>query len=640
MSINEMLMAAAGSGGGDKLYVDDCFATHLYTGNGSTQTITNGIDLAGEGGLVWIKRRDSAVNHYLATTVGGTSNYLNSNTTSDYETGVTTRITSFNADGFSLGSAGSVNNNGSTFASWTFREQAKFFDVVTYTGDGNASKTISHNLGSTPGMVIVKKTSATSNWIVWAKVSGTDKNLRLNTTDAATSDNWIYSVTSTQFVAAYDFGSGAADSMNDSGATYVAYLFAHDAGGFGAAGTDNVISCGSFTGDSTITLGYEPQYVMFKRTDSTGNWRVLDNMRGMPVIANSTGSQQVLFPNTSGAESTDGVASPTATGFQTFLGGGTYIYMAIRRPMKPPTSGTEVFVTDAAGANASANGEVFSSTFPVDWHFRKERSSSGNGWFSNSRLIPGSSLRLESSNAESTLAYVDKYDRMSGIATTTGFNYTDWAGWLFKRATGFFDIVAYTGGNSTNTRVSHNLGVAPELIIVKPRSASGSWGVYVASEGRSKYMLLNNTIASTSFTNAWGTADPTITDFGINDSGSGFSYGTATMVAYLFATVAGVSKVGSYTGNGTSQTINCGFSAGARFVLIKRTDSTGDWYVYDTARGIVSGNDPQLKLNTTGAEATGYDAVDPDNSGFIVNNDATNFPINVNNATYIFLAIA
>jgi hypothetical protein len=112
-----------------------------------------------------------------------------------------------------------------------------------------------------------------------------------------------------------------------------------------------------------------------------------------------------------------------------------------------------------------------------------------------------------------------------------------------------------------------------------------------------------------------------------------------TYVAYLFASCPGVSKVGSYTGNGSSQTINCGFTGGARFVMIKRTDSTGDWYVWDTARGIVSGNDPHLSLNTTASEVTTDDTIDTDSTGFVVNQvSATN--VNVSSATYIYLAIA
>lgn len=124
-----------------------------------------------------------------------------------------------------------------------------------------------------------------------------------------------------------------------------------------------------------------------------------------------------------------------------------------------------------------------------------------------------------------------------------------------------------------------------------------------------------------------------------NYSGGNVNSNGNNGVAYLFASLPGVSKVGSYTGNGSSQTINCGFSAGARFVLIKRTDAAGDWFVWDTARGIVSANDPHLSLNTTAAEVTGDDSVDPDSTGFIVNqNAATN--INVASATYIFLSVS
>jgi len=121
-------------------------------------------------------------------------------------------------------------------------------------------------------------------------------------------------------------------------------------------------------------------------------------------------------------------------------------------------------------------------------------------------------------------------------------------------------------------------------------------------------------------------------DNNVNGSGS-------TYVAYLFATVAGVSKVGSYTGTGTTNQINCGFTGGARFVLIKRTDSTGDWYVWDSARGIVAGNDPYLLLNSTAAEVTGTDYVDTYSAGFEISSTAP-AAINANGGSFIFLAIA
>jgi hypothetical protein len=82
-----------------------------------------------------------------------------------------------------------------------------------------------------------------------------------------------------------------------------------------------------------------------------------------------------------------------------------------------------------------------------------------------------------------------------------------------------------------------------------------------------------------------------------------------------------------------------GFTGGARFFLVKRTDSTGDWWVWDSARGIVTNGDPTLKLNSTAAEVTSADAVDPASSGIIVNQEST-CNINVNGASYIYLGIA
>lgn len=151
-------------------------------------------------------------------------------------------------------------------------------------------------------------------------------------------------------------------------------------------------------------------------------------------------------------------------------------------------------------------------------------------------------------------------------------------------------------------------------------------------------MYLNDTGVEQNTVSVWTTTAPTSAVFSIGASGDS-NASAATYVAYLFATCAGVSKVGTYTGNGSSQTIACGFTAGSRFVLIKRTDSTGDWYVWDSARGIIAGNDPHLSLNTTAAEVTTDDSVDTDNSGFIVNQlSATD--VNVSSAVYIFLAIA
>jgi hypothetical protein len=164
------LTAAAGNaGGGDNLYVEDVFSTYLYTGTGATQTITNGIDLDGEGGLVWIKARNYNSPHSLADTERGRGSWLNSSSSAAAGSPTATEwVTSFNSDGFSLGDNWQNENRaGIDTCSWTFRKAEKFFDVVTYTGTGVA-RTIAHNLGSVPACMIIKRTDlGSSNWTVY-----------------------------------------------------------------------------------------------------------------------------------------------------------------------------------------------------------------------------------------------------------------------------------------------------------------------------------------------------------------------------------------------------------------------------------------------------------------------------------------
>jgi hypothetical protein len=216
-------LAAASAAGGDVLNVEDVFSTYLYNGNGSTQTITNGVDLSGEGGLVWIKCREATYSHQLFDTERGATKYLITNLNNSEAT-VSNSLTSFNSDGFSLSDQGSVNSavaSSNEFTSWTFRKAPKFFDVVTYTGDGTTGRQISHNLGGEVGALIIKKTNDVGAWIVYHRSLGTSKYMALSSTSAALNFSAVNTVTSTYFVS---------DNQNASGSTYVAYLFAHNDG--------------------------------------------------------------------------------------------------------------------------------------------------------------------------------------------------------------------------------------------------------------------------------------------------------------------------------------------------------------------------------------------------------------------------
>jgi hypothetical protein len=665
VSSNQQLLLGEGAGGGPANYIEDVFSTYLYTGNGSTQTITNNIDLSTKGGLVWSKDRSGTNSHRLYDTVRGGTKSLSTNQTVAQDTWSAPYIVTFNSNGYETGLLN--NENSFKYASWTFRKQPKFFDVVTYTGDGVAGRAIAHSLGSKPGAIIIKKTSSTSSWFSLFRASNTSwkcgrtsYNFALDTTEPADNVTSILSDASNFYPD--DVRPNSYNETNTSAATYVAYLFAHDAGGFGLAGTDNVISCGSYTGagspytgGSEVTLGYEPQWVLIKSADNATNWVMIDNMRGWET--GTSGLQNWLYPNTSGAENTGGqLAYITSTGFKPYGSSltnntGTYIYIAIRRgPMKVPTVGTSVFSTIVRAGTGTATA-VTGAGFPPDFMISHSTNVGTNNVGANDKLRGAPQfLSTNTTNAEATLSGTlvsfDQDGFSVGTTASGPFNSSGQtnAGWMFRRAPGFFDEVCYTGNAgptgvpSSNQTINHNLTVAPELIITKNRSSgSVNWTTWNAS----KILTLNTSDSAFSTTtnyistvgaNSFVVNNPSNAAFDCNASGN-------TYVAYLFATCAGVSKVGTYTGNGSNQTIACGFTAGSRFVLIKRTDSTGDWYVWDSARGIIAGNDPHLSLNTTAAEVTTDDSVDTDNSGFIVNQvAATN--VNVTSATYIFLAIA
>ena len=623
---------------GNFLAVEDVFSTWLYTGTGAAQTITNGINVSGQGGMVWIKSRSAATDNFLFDTTRGVNVEINSNTTGS-EGVLANSVTAFNSNGFTVGSAAGIGVNAATYASWTFREAPKFFDVVTYTGNG-ANRTIAHNLGVAPGMIIIKRRDDLADWQVYHRSNANTQYMVLNSTAAvATGATRWNSTTPT----ATEFTVGTDNTVNFNGSLYVAYLFAHD------ATSDGIIQCGTYTETGsavTVNLGWEPQWLMVKRSNGTGNWVITDNMRAFNM---STTNGAVLFPNTSGAETNDPYWHPTATGFVAdgyWGSGASVVYVAIRRgPMRTPTLGTSVFVP-ALRTGTGTTTIVSSTTFPPDLLITRPYTSNDQPvWFDRLR---GRALSLVSNGTTTeTVTTTTTNDlvsfNMNGITVgpnqqqavnTNGASIVDYN---FRRAPGFFDEVCYTGTGAART-LNHNLGVVPELMIVKSRSGGFNWSVYSNAIGATNYLYLNLTNASASFSGFWNNTAPTSSVFSTGNidavNGSGGTY-----VAYLFASAPGVSKVGSYTGNGSSQTINCAFTTGARFVLIKRTDSTGDWLVWDSARGIVAGNDPYLALNTATAQVTSDDSLDTDNTGFIVNQVAAS-NVNVNGATYIFLAIA
>jgi len=467
-------------------------------------------------------------------------------------------------------------------------------------------------------------------------------NLYLNLT-AAQEDFILFDDTAPT---ATNFTVGGYASVNGSGHNYVAYLFAHNDGdgGFGPDGDADIIKCGSFNSGGSaayvdVDLGWEPQYILWKTNQNGVNWYVWDTMRGIPT----DGNDAALFPNTSGLESVAGnYIDVTSTGFRLTpagwngLIGPNYdtVYIAIRRGTKVPESATEVF--DVSTRNASE--PAYTSGFPVDFAFARAKNIANN-WDTGSRLQQGKRMFTNLTNAEASNSNM-MFDYQDGWSAGTGAS-TEYLSWMWKRAPGFFDVVAYTGNGVAGRTVSHNLGVAPELLIVKHRNNAGGWLTYAEPRGISKYLFINSSAAETDVSSGYDffySTVPTATEFTVN-SGYGINSSGNQFIAYLFASLPGISKVGSYSGDGTDgRVVDCGFSSGARFILHKCTSHAGNWFLFDSERGIVAGNDPRLWLNATDAEVTNGDFIDPHSSGFIVNN--TYGDLNDTGRDYIFYAIA
>ena len=662
---NALMQAAGTAASGDKVYVEDVFSTHLYTGDAeSFNTINNGIDLAGEGGLVWIKERSSGGgSHKLLSTdaSGNHSGLLDSSSNAAAGTGYQPQYFFQNSNGFKTTSVvGDTTVQGNDYASWTFRIQEGFFDIQTASLDSNGYAQFNHNLGSAPGMVLVKPQNFSDDWYVYHKSTGTGKYLILNTTAAASTYTAWGNVSATTFDANIGFGS-------PSGKTVVAYFFADgndsNAQIFGDDGDEAIIKCVSWTGNGStqdIDLGFEPQWSMIKNTTDTGyNWYMLDSMRGAGAIANTGNYLAADDSSSEGANASmwqtraNGVHLTNDSSWN--KSGSTYIGIFIRRgPMKEPSAGTDVFKAisrTGGGGSASITGVGFSP----DLYLSKATNQGSYNPVLYNRLRGERYLLTSATDAQpSSDGGLDSYD-MDGVSVSGSSAYgLDGSGdsiinYFFKRYPKVFDVVFYSPllSDPVPRNVhNHNLTVKPELIIVKQITSvygARNWAVGapdLLGVTSSDTLGLNLDVAEggTGTYNLFDSNQPTATQFTVGYNTTGVGVFGESYIAYLFASLDGISKVGTYTGTGNDLNVT-GLNAAARFVLIKRTDASGDWYVYDSTSGIVLGNDPYFFINSTAVSVTNTDYIDPHSSGFTVTSSAP-AALNASGGTYLYLAFA
>ena len=740
MLSQKLLLSAAGAGA-DRVYVDDIFGIQLRTGSGtsasSTAAVVNGIDLSGEGGIVWVKERNANNSHTLFSSdipeVSGKRPYLKTNENHAAATKSNIDI-NFNSNGYTIeGHDGQINqNNGNTYVDWAFRKHPGFFDVVTWTGNGtsgNYTRQIAHNLGSVPGFIIVKRRDGSEFWHCYHRYTGNNALLYLDASAAAYSPNTSWNTTSPTSTHFTVNGSG----LNYNGHTYVAYIFAHQpntsfveevyvqdyyangsnitgpngsgeyrffynsstgvsyatvgpnsyqvsgqnkwdelsdaifaalgqryrVGNLQSSGTATFYSmeyftgytgstyddeevysvCGGYRGTGAsgneIVLGFEPQWVLIKQSNGSKDWMMFDNMRGIVDGENDS----LLEANNSNTEfATKSLMALTPTGFKLTSSDGdvngsddSYIYIAIRRPNKPPSAGTDVL-----GINdLSTPQNVWTPGFAADALFVKRYGSTDDTrvatrLIGSTKFLATNSTSSESSDGTSYYHFDDPTGTIHQSYIQGGSNTINYA---FKRAPGFFDVVTYTGTGSART-VNHNLGVAPELMIVKQRDGGSYWAVYSSALGATKYLQLNGNNAEGTSVAVWNNTSPTSSVFTVNYAGAVNGSGNE-YIAYLFASLDGISKIGTYTGTGSARNLDFGFTAGARFFLYKRTDDSQNWVVFDTGRGITAGTDYGFPLNEVDAQFSG-DYVDPYNAGISL----TGSVANNSGATFIYLAIA
>jgi hypothetical protein len=318
----------------------DYFNTVLYTGNGSTQSIT-GVGFQPD--WIWGKNRDGTNAHWVNDVIRGVDKRLVPNLTDAEDDPSTDIVTSFDSDGFSLGSNTEGNINADNYVSWNWlaggtassntdgsitstvsANTTAGFSIVSYTGTGS-NATVGHSLNSVPKMIIVKDRSAVKNWTVYHIGVGNDKDILLDATNAENSSTAWNSTTPTSSV----FSIGTLGNVNTSSNNYIAYCFAEKKG---------YSKFGSYTGNGNadgtfVYTGFKPAFIMTKKTDTTSNWGMWDTKRNTFNVSNSiqradtNDAEVTLSPNNDIDILSNGFKVRSTTGLLN-TSGGSYIYMA------------------------------------------------------------------------------------------------------------------------------------------------------------------------------------------------------------------------------------------------------------------------------------------------------------------------
>ena len=628
--ITQSMMQGAAGASDDKVYVDDVFSIDMWHGNNNTRTIDNGMNLLGEGGVVFIKGTNVGSDWVVGgSVIGDTYNMCTNN--NDARITDNARFMSLQSNGFQIGGDNQVNNSNYDYMSFSFRKQKQFLDIVEFTGNGSSNHQISHNLGSIPGMIIVKSYSVGSrDWNVYHRstASGSPEQygMRLDSTAHRHSSSSYWNNTAPT---ATHFTVGDLRDINENGTQFVAYLFAHNEAEFGENSDQPLIACGGYTGNPdnlNVEIGFEPSFFVVKRVDGGNEPWVISNTTHAygkdDTNTDPTDAKTANWNANSSMSTTNARISQYPSGIrirnesQGFCNasGAEYIYLAVRTSVglvaKPPAAGTDVFHTSTCN-NSGGDCPPGSWTpgFEVDFILHKQRSATDNWeaatrksgtyrWFPN----------ITSGLPSTTNGF--QWDSSTGFGEGLSGSNSIW-GW--KRSRGF--DVQFNRSEGAGT-YPHNLGQVPEMIWVGSLQRNDWHGVghhkLRTADPWNYIAYMNNDSAGNSGSGYWNNTAPTTTHFTVGSNEAQSWYGVMFM---LWCSVPGICKIDDYNGDGgTSNAVDCGFQP--RYVMIKRVDSSGDWKIWDWSRGTnvlrLNLNNAQVNDNLVSFTSTGFTLISPD----------------------------
>ena len=595
--------------------------TTLYSGNAATQNIVNGIDLANDGGLVWFKNRESnSTNHWLVDTVRGLNEALLTNNTTDEI--IATVVSSFNTNGFTLPSNSSVNTQSLDYVAWSFGKAEKYFDIVEYTGNGAAAQTINHSLATKPGFVITKQISGgDSSWICW-HTGLTSEQWYITLDDAyaqadgSVATNWA--ITDTTFDVCNAVGNNVGTK------SYIAYVFAED--------TPSVIKCGMFSGTGTVDVGFEPQWVLFKASEATAAWYIVDNKRGTANQLNS------LSPNTDEQENPGNDWQFTSTGWtQTSFGYPNQIYVAIAAPPAGP-SGTVASVVDTTATLFNSSGTWVNGSnvtgpqktiveenarlycaFDSSGNITDLQNNPQDPPYTTTDSNPGLTLTFPATFPSGQTPDEELPDGTTLTVDVSAANDSGTSGPVSATVQPESDtpdsplagLTTLYNGNTTGQAIINGIDNVTNdgLIWIKARDGSTNNLLYDTLRGVDSVLFSN--------TSNDAQAQPPLVSFNNN----GFSLGSESVsainqsgvqyAAWNFGKAEGYFDVVQF--NNSGQLVPHALGTKPGFIITKFPDSSGDWVCYHSS--ITNAN--SIKLNTTdGSGPTDFSDNEPDATNF------------------------